>query len=124
MVTSIAPALDPITKQIEVHLAIDSSSGLTNGQSVQVALPSTGTAAVAEQTGPVLLPLASVKLRSDDRVVFTVSEEGRLVAHPVQTGEVRGERIEILTALATDMRIVADARGLAEGERVKLADPI
>lgn len=124
-VTSIAPALDPVTKQIEVRLAIDSSSGLVNGQSVQVTLP-TSDASVAEETqsGPVLLPLASVKLRSDDRVVFTVTEEGRLVAHPVETGEVRGERIEILTALSSDMRIVADARGLAEGERVKLADPL
>lgn len=124
IVTSIAPALDPVTKQIEVHLAIDSSSGLTNGQSVQVVLPSTRTAIVTQEAGPVLLPLSAVKLRSDDRVVFTVTEEGRLVAHPVETGEVRGERIEIITALATDMRIVADARGLAEGERVKLADPL
>lgn len=120
IVTAISPALDPVTKQVEIRIAIDASSNLTNGASVRVALPGAATSEVTQ--GPILLPLASVKLRADDRVVFTVNEEGRLAAILVETGAVRGGRIEITTALDPSLRIVADARGLAEGERVTIIE--
>lgn len=119
LITAISPALDPVTKQVEIRIATENDSGLTNGQSVRVTLP--GLASVVTETqGPILLPLASVKLRANDRVVFTVTEEGRLAALPVETGTVRGGKIEILSPLSADLRIVADARGLAEGERVSV----
>ncbi len=123
VITSIAPALDPITKQIEVHVAVTGASELVNGQSVHIALPDLApreeTEVVAE--GPILLPLASVKLRAGDRIVFSVGEDQRLVAHAVEVGEVRGDRIEVRTDLPKELRIVADARGLAEGELVQVA---
>ena len=55
--------------------------------------------------------------------MFTVNEEGRLVAQTVEIGEVRGDRIEITSVISPDLRIVTDARGLAEGQKVKLATP-
>lgn len=125
IITSVAPALDPVTKQIEVHIAVTGASELVNGQSVHIALPDAAPAAetpVAE--GPTLLPLAAVKLRAGDRIVFSVGEDKRLVAHPVEVGEVRGDRIEILSEIPADLRIVADARGLAEGEQVEVASSV
>jgi hypothetical protein len=62
-----------------------------------------------------------VKLRVDGRAVFSVDGDGRLVAHPVEVREVRGDRIEVLTDLDPGLRIVADARGLSEGESVRAA---
>ncbi len=121
-ITSIAPALDPVTKQIEVHVSVDGATGLVNGQSVRITLPGTATAA-ATTTGPILLPLSAVKLSAGNRVVFTIGEDGRLKALPVEIGQVRGERIEILSALSADIRIVEDARGLADGQQVKVATP-
>ncbi len=121
LVTAIAPALDPVTKQIELRIAVESSSGLVNGESVRLTLPGLPET-VEETSGPVLLPLASVKLRAHDRVVFTVDAENRLVAHPVETGTVRGGKIEILSTLSGDLAIVTDARGLAEGERVTVIE--
>lgn len=122
IITSVAPALDPTTKQIEVHVAVTGASELVNGQSVHIALPDL---APREETvaveGPILLPLASVKLRVGDRIVFSVGEDNRLVANVVDVGEVRGDRIEIKTALPKELRIVADARGLAEDELVQVA---
>lgn len=121
VITSVAPALDPTTKQIEVHVAVTGASELVNGQSVHIALPDLAPAeptAVAA-SGPLLLPLASVKLRAGDRIVFTVGEDSRLIARAVVVGEVRGDRIEILDGLTADTRIVTDARGLADGELVK-----
>jgi len=123
VITSVAPALDPTTKQIEVHVAVTGASELVNGQSVHIALPDL---APREETveaveGPILLPLASVKLRAGDRIVFSVGEDNRLVANAVEVGEVRGDRIEILSPLPKELRIVADARGLSEGEQVQIA---
>lgn len=121
IITSVAPALDPTTKQIEVHIAVTGASELVNGQSVHIALPDL---APREETvvveGPVLLPLASVKLRAGDRIVFSVGADNRLIANAVEVGEVRGDRIEIKTPLPKELRIVADARGLAEGEQVQV----
>lgn len=122
IITTIAPALDPNTKQIEVHVAVSGKTDLVNGQSVRIAFAD---ATVAKPTtpvvsGPILLPLAAVKLSADKRVIFTV-EDGRLVAHEVQIGDVRGDRIEITSGATTDMMIVTDARGLAEGQKVQIA---
>jgi len=121
VITSVAPALDPTTKQIEVRVAVEGATGLVNGQSVHIALPDLAPRAEMAEEGPTLLPLASVKLRAGDRIVFSVGEDSRLVAHAVEVGEVRGDRIEILSPLAKDLRIVADARGLSEGEEVRIA---
>ncbi|MDB5189227.1 MAG: Efflux transporter, family [Parcubacteria group bacterium] len=121
VVTSIAPALDPVTKQIEVHIAVTGKSKLVNGQSVRITLPGAAPVATATSTGPLLLPLTALKLTPSARVVFSLGEDGRLVAHAVEIGEVRGDRIEILTELPADLRIVTDARGLAEGQKVTVA---
>ena len=121
IVTAIAPALDPNTKQIEVRVAVEGATELVNGQTVRIALPNTVARPEAAVSGPIALPLASVKLRGEERFVFTVGEDGRLVAQKVEVGDVRGDRIEVLSPLSPDMRIVTDARGLAEGERVRIA---
>ncbi len=124
IVTSIAPALDPVTKQIEVHIAVSAASNpstLVNGQSVRIGLPSTAPVAVKAQAGPLLLPLTALKLTPSARVVFSIGTDGRLVSHAVEIGDVRGDRIEIRTALPTDLRIVTDARGLSEGQLVNVA---
>lgn len=120
IVTSISPALDPVTKQVEVHVAVSGTSKLVNGQSVRVALPSAAPASITA-TGPLLLPLTALKLTPSARVVFSIGEDGRLVSHAVQIGDVRGDRIEITSELPGDLRIVTDARGLSDGQKVKVA---
>lgn len=122
IVTQIAPALDPTTKQIEVHVAVNGTNALVNGQAVHIALPqATKAPTLATSTGPLLLPLTAVKLTPSARAVFSVGEDGKLVAHTVEIGDVRGDRIEVRTVLPGDLRIVTDARGLSEGEKVSVA---
>ncbi len=123
VVTSIAPALDPVTKQIEVHVGVTKAEGLTNGQSVRISLPGSSVSATSTSTGPLLLPLTAVKLTPTSRAVFSVDENSRLIAHPVDIGDVRGDRIEVTTVLPSDLRIVTDARGLSEGQKVQVALP-
>lgn len=122
VVTRIAPALDPTTRQIELHVAVTGAADkLVNGQSVRITLPN-ATVTTQATTGPIMLPLAAVKLRAEDRVVFTVDEAGRIVAHAVTIGDVHGDRIEVVSGVTMDMRIVTDARGLAEGQKVTVGD--
>lgn len=125
-ITSIAPALDPTTKQVEVHVAVDATPDLVNGQSVRITLPgeaatapttATSTTAVASRT---LLPLTAVKLLPDSRAVFTVDAQGRVVAHAVTIGDVVGDRIEVTAGLSPDLRIITDVRGLSEGQKVTI----
>lgn len=118
-ITTIAPALDPVRKQIEVRVAADNASSLVNGQSVRVRLASAPKVEVSQ--GPILLPLSAVKLSSGSRAIFTVDEGNRLVARAVEVGEVRGDRIEILGELPLDLLIVRDARGLSNGQEVRIA---
>ena len=123
IITTIAPALDPNTKQIEVHVAVNGSATIENGKSVTIAFANASVAKPATPVvaGPILLPLAAVKLSADQRIVFSVSEEGRLVAHPVQIGDVHGDRIEVVSGITPDLMIVIDARGLSEGQKVQVA---
>ncbi len=121
IITTVSPALDPVNKQIEVHVSVMADSGLVNGQSVRLTLPG-GVPSATAATGPILLPLSAVKLSAGARVVFTVTEEGRLSAIPVEIAEVRGDRIEIVSGLPLETRIVLDARGLADGQQVNIAE--
>ena len=121
VVTSIAPALDPVKKQIELHVGITGMTELVDGQSVNISLPASKPSSVVATAGPLLLPLSAVKLTPSARVVFSVADDGRLVSHTVEIGDVRGDRIEILTELPKDLAIVVDARGLSEGEKVQIA---
>jgi multidrug efflux pump subunit AcrA (membrane-fusion protein) len=125
-VTAVAPALDPTNKQIEVHIAVEATPDLVNGQSVRITLPAETaadiqkTASSTSTSSTVLLPLTSVKLLSDSRAVFTVDTEGRVVAHTVTIGDVVGDRIEVLSGVSPDMRIITDVRGLSAGQKVQV----
>ncbi len=133
IVTTVAPALDPTTKQIEVDVAVNAGSNLVNGQSVQVSLPSvlaatsgsqsikTRSATVATSTPNIELPLAAVKLLPNERDVFSVDTTGHIVAHPVEIGNVIGNLIQITTPLPASLEIVTDARGLSAGDMVVVA---
>ena len=123
IITSIAPALNPNTKQIEVRIAVTASPTLTNGASVQIEVPQRHTqpSTVMSPDTVLSLPLTAVKLRATDRVVFSVDTDNRLVAHTVTTGSVHGDRIEITSALPLELVIVTDARALAEGQQVTVS---
>jgi multidrug resistance efflux pump len=123
VVTSIAPALDPIRKQIEVRIAVNEETQLLNGESIRITSMVETTEEVRMETPTVLLlPLTSVKLRSTDRVVFSIADDMTLVATPVTVGDVRGDRIEILSSLPRDLTIVTDVRGFTEGEVVRIIE--
>jgi multidrug efflux pump subunit AcrA (membrane-fusion protein) len=122
VITRIASAIDPTTKKIEVRIGIkDVKSTLTNGQSVRILISQDkkNQNIVTKKAGPIIIPIAALKLTPRGGNVFIVSATNTLVALPVHEGAIMGEEIQILDGLNGDEVIVTDARGLKEGQVVE-----
>ncbi len=114
-ITKIAPAVDPLTGKAEVKISVDDALTLKNGSTVTVTFTRKGEESVG---GMIRIPLASLKLLPSGPVVFGVTTEGKLTAHPVTLGAILGEFVEIETGVTAEDEIVRDARGLKEGDSV------
>lgn len=118
VITRVAPALDPVTKKIEVRIGVSGGAAqLTNGQSVSIEV-ARANARIASKISKITVPIAAIKIGADKTVVFTVNEAGMLVAHEVVVGSLLGDRVVITEGASADMAIVTDARGLREGQTV------
>jgi len=115
VITAIAPALDNVTKKIEVKIATESSE-LINGDTVNISVRDTD--AVVKSSGPLLIPITAIKFSDVNGTVFTVADN-RLVSHDVVLGAIQGSSVEIIEGLTADMKIVVDARGYVEGQEVE-----
>ncbi|XKT75046.1 MAG: efflux RND transporter periplasmic adaptor subunit [Patescibacteria group bacterium UBA2103] len=113
-ITEVAPALDPITKRIEVRIALSDTGSITNGQSIRLLVERTKEN--VEVVTPIV-PLTAITFKGNDPFVFTVDQENTLVAVPVTLGVILGDRIEI-EGIDVDTQVVVDARGFLEGEVV------
>ena len=117
-VTSVAPAIDPITKKIEIKISFaGKTNNLTNGESVHLDI-ARAAKKTSSKAATVAIPISAVKIQSDGSVVFTVDETHHLVAQPVTTGVLIGDKIQILSPISADTMIVTDARGLKNGQEV------
>ncbi|NCN52240.1 HlyD family efflux transporter periplasmic adaptor subunit [Candidatus Parcubacteria bacterium] len=119
VVTQVAPAVDPVTKKVEVKIQAETAD-ISNGDTVDISITTTNETAVT--VGPILVPITAVKFNAENGDVFSVVE-GQLVSHPVVIGDVRGAFVEILDGITFDDTIVLDARGLNAGERVEAILP-
>ena len=116
VVTTIAPAIDPATKKIEVQISTEAEE-LSNGDTVRVAVdPQEETVSDVEE---IIVPITALKVETDRTIAFTVDENGMLIAHPVEIGPLLGDRVIILSGIEQEMEIVRDARGLNEGDQVE-----
>lgn len=120
-VTKIAPALDPVTKKIEVRVGLPANiKTLVNGQSVIVKFEKAVTAPTTPVTGPLTIPITALKIGSEEMFVFTLDAEKKLVPHVVEIGTLQGDRVAVISGLTADMEIVTDARGLQPGQVVEV----
>lgn len=117
VVTKVAPAADPTTKRIEVRIGLTNGNTLINGQAVSLTIERTQ-AAPQEDIDVFAIPIAALKVETGRTVVFSVNEDGTLLAHPITIGRLLGDRVEIESGLTPEVRIVLDARGLKEGQKV------
>ncbi len=119
-VTKIAPALDPVTRRIEVRIGLPNTASktLTNGQSVRVELVKSD--APTPKNAPIVIPITALKMEAERTIVFSVVD-GKLAAKEITIGRLSGETVQVTTGLTIDDEIVVDARGLKEGDEVGIA---
>lgn len=122
-VTRVAPALDSNTRKAEIRIAILNTDTGANrfvaGQSATIEL-----SPIRKKTDQTIyIPISSVKITPDGAVVFIATNtdgEGKatLESVPVTMGALSGGKVEITSGLSLDNVIVADARGLKDGQEV------
>lgn len=120
VVTRIAPAINSATQKYEFKISPENGT-VAHGDIVRISLDGARRDAGSSEDGPLFLPLPAVKLTATSAFVFTV-ENGVLVEHEVVLGAVRGGTIAITSGITSDMEIVVDARGLAAGAPVRIAE--
>ena len=123
VITSIAPALDPVTNEIEVHIGITSGAKtLTDGESVTVDLVRSTARSAAKPTKSaptvISIPIIALKITPSGPVVFSVSASSTLVAHAITLGSILGDHVAVMSGITPDMTIVEDARGHVSGDVV------
>jgi multidrug efflux pump subunit AcrA (membrane-fusion protein) len=119
IITHIAPALDPVTKKIEMRIGVLNNVSLLNGQSVIVSLPHSVKTTPAKPGSKITIPISAIKVGAQEVDVFIVASS-TATAHPVILGELLGDRVVVTAGLTPDMTIVVDARGLRDGETVEI----
>jgi len=113
VITSIAPGIDPVKRQVEVHIALTSdSTDLPHGSRVSVEFLNLVNHQSDEEPKKILVPVSALKLVGDEAYVFIVNSESKLEALPVVLGNVVQSSVEISEGIESDTEIVLDARGL------------
>lgn len=119
VVTAIAPAIDPISGKKEIKVGVVDDVTLTNGSIVSIEFMGNVQNENPEKTVN-QVPLSALKITASGPVVFTVVDS-KLVAHPVELGEIVGDTVVIKSGVTSNEIIVVDARGLKEGQEVEVA---
>lgn len=115
VITQISPAVDNITKKIEVRIATEGTD-IFNGDTVRITKEVTD--AVSENS-IVQVPLTAVKFERENGFIFKVIDN-KLVQQSVELGKILGSSVEIKTGLSLDDEFVVDVRGLIDGEEVEV----
>lgn len=110
-VTKVAEAIDPLTKKIEMRVALldTTQKDILNGESVTLTITK-AESKVSDQHS-IKIPLSALKMTSNGGIVFNVVD-GKTSQKFVEEGAIFGDMIEIKSGLTTEDVIVVDARGL------------
>ncbi len=119
IVSSVASGLDPLLHQVQVRITLlDSADDILNGESVSVEILQGIQNKEQAKTTRIKIPLAAVKFEAGRVVVFTISEDAKLVVNEVTLGSIAGDLVIVENGIGQTMKIVLDARGLYEGQDV------
>lgn len=101
VVEELSPSADPISRSLTAKLSLPPNERLHAGQFARLLLPGGRDAGAA-------LPASAVVQRGQLELVFTVTSENRASLKLVRTGRTLGDKIEILSGLRGDERVIID----------------
>jgi len=113
----IAPSINSQTQKIEVIVIPTEPATLKNGQSVSLSVDLNLEDFSFER---VLVPIKSIKINSEGNFILMIDSENKIYFKPVEIGDIVGENITLVEGVSIDDVIVIDARGLNEGQVIKI----
>jgi HlyD family secretion protein len=117
-VRMIAPSVDPQTRSALVY--VDLPSPVSKDSPAKAGMFARGDFEIGVSNA-LTVPQRALVVRDGFNYVFTLSPDNRVRQLKVQTGRLAGDRVEILSGLAADARIVVDgASFLTEGDLVRI----
>ena len=119
-VRMIAPSVDPLTRSALVYVDLPATAGKTSPAKA-------GMFARGEfdlgATNALTIPQRALVVRDGFNYVFRLGADQRVSQLKVQTGRLAGERVEVVSGLAPDARIVVNGAGfLNDGDLVRISD--
>ena len=119
-VRMIAPSVDPLTRSALVYVDLPATAGKTSPAKA-------GMFARGEfdlgATDALTIPQRALVVRDGFNYVFRLGADQRVSQLKVQTGRLAGERVEVVSGLAPDARIVVNGAGfLNDGDLVRISE--
>lgn len=114
-ISRVAPSIDPVTKKVEVIVAItEPDAPLLAGEfaNVEIAIQE------EQRDQTFLIPLNAIKITNAGPGVYTINNESIIEFLPVTLGRVIGNAIEVLDGITFETVIVENVRGVDIGEVV------
>ena len=119
-VRMLAPSVDPQTRSALVYVDLPPSSG--QGSTARAGMFARGEFDLGA-TNALTIPQRALVVRDGFNYVFRLGEGNRVSQLKVQTGRLAGERVEVVSGLPLDARIVVNGAGfLNDGDLVRLGE--
>ena len=116
-VRTIAPALDPQTRNALVYVDLQGPVG-----SARAGMFARGDILLG-QSQAATLPQSAVVVRDGFSYVLSVGADGKVAQHKVQTGRLQGSRVEVVSGLPEGARFVASGGAfLNQGDAVRVVE--
>ncbi|ABM39197.1 efflux RND transporter periplasmic adaptor subunit [Polaromonas naphthalenivorans] len=118
-VRMLAPSVDPLTRSALVY--VDLPSAASKGSTARAGMFARGEFDLGASTS-LTIPQRALVVRDGFNYVFRLGDGNRVSQLKVQTGRLAGERIEVVSGLPADARIVVNGAGfLNDGDLVRIS---
>jgi len=112
--TLVAASMDPATRTVEGRIEVPNAGGvLKPGMFIEARLDA------AAKRPALTVPAGAVQEFASGKIVFVRTKPTEFALRPVQTGDVRGGRIEILAGLAAGEEVAASGSFMLKSELMK-----
>ena len=114
----VAPSVDPLTRAALVYVDLPSAAG--KGSTARAGMFARGEFELGA-TDALTVPQRALVVRDGFNYLFRLGEGNRVNQLKVQTGRLAGERVEVVSGLPADARIVVNGAGfLNDGDLVRV----
>lgn len=116
IVEELSPSADPISRSLTAKLALAKDERLHAGQVARLLIPSA-------RNAELLLPQSAVVRRGQLELVYSVADDGIASLKLIRTGRTLGDKIEILSGLTGEERIVLNPSASLEDRDPVVVQP-